>query len=501
MVQQLTIGGGVNGTSGVISVPSGFSGSSTVPGTINYLLQGYLDALAAGIASAGGGLQNFDIAAGENFTVGASTGILEEFTNTDSVGNTDATAATGSYTVNPNATYVAVQAPGTFSLAGSAGTTFALLGQNSNVTYTVDNASVGSSIFAAGGTDSVTLLDDGTAGHLLDDTVVATGNDTLNFYGKGSVNSTVEAGSSAFVQIDDTNATVDALGSTTVGWVDQNSGGTLYFINGSADTAFIQAGVFAGGQTDKTQVTAFGGVGGGFFIGGQGGGTLPNLLVGGAPGSVTVSSSGVITQNSADSTAGIVTLVGAVNGDILEAQGYSTTSPNAFFAGSGSETLIAASSTGSNLFQLGLNYPGIGEPQSNGVVSTQGSGTQTFFLGNSAGAKLYASTATGANNYFYVVSDATAGGGTFGIYNFVPGQDYVFLTNATENGAGDASVSAIYQDPSTTVTSSSLYATDISLTDGTTIKLYGITASNIAYNQDAPATVNGATIPGIINIY
>jgi len=487
MVQQLTIGGGFNGTSGVVSVPSSFAGSSTVSGTINYLLQGYLDFIASGIGSAGGGFENNDITAGENYTVGSSTGVFEEFTNTDTLGTVTGGSVSGAYTVNPNATYVAVQAPGTETLTGAPGTTFALFGANSNVTYSVSNG-VHSSIFAAGGTDSIALLDDGTVP--LDDTVVAQGNDTLDLYGKGSVQATIEGGSSSFVQIDDSNATVDALGSTTVGWVDSNSGGSLYFINGSTDPAYIQAGVFGDGTTDSTHVTAFGGAGGGYFIGGQGGGSLPNLLVGGAPGSVTVSAGGVITQVSSDGSAGAVTLVGAVNGDILDAQGAAQ---NDFFAGSGNETLIATSTTGSNLFQLGLAYPGVGAPASDGVVSTQGSGDQSFFLGKSDGATLYGSTVSGAYNFYNFVSgpiaagsDVTAGGGTFSIFNFAP-NSFIFLENYNQTGPGTASVSAsdIVQDPFNT------NIAEIGLSDGTTIKLYGVQASSLGIGTETPSGGTG----------
>jgi hypothetical protein len=484
MVQQLTIGGGFNSQNGVVSVPSAFPGSSTDPNSINYVLQQYLLQIAESISVTGSGGANFindDIVANPTVsaivTVAGANEELEEFTNTDSSGGVTAGSISGSYTVDPAATYLAVQAPGNISLTGSATTSFALFGSQSNVTYNVSNG-IASSIFAAGGSDVITVRDDGTAQNLLDDTIVSAGNSTINLYGEGAA--AVTTGGNDFVQVDQTNATVDATGATTVGWLSHNSGGTLDFVNNSTVPAYIQAGVFANGQTDKTQVTAFGGVGGGYFIGGQGGGSLPNLLVGGAPGSVSVSGTGVITQISADSTAGAVTLVGAVNGDILDAQGAGQ---NDFFAGSGSETLIAASTTGSNLFQLGLAYPGIGAPQSNGVVSTQGAGTQSYFLGNSAGATIFGSTASTAFNVFNVVSgpiaagsDVTAGGGTFSIFNFAPGTSSILLDNYTGTTGGSASIAAggVFQDPA------NANIAEIELTDGTTLKLYGVQASNIA---------------------
>ncbi len=71
--------------------------------------------------------------------------------------------------------------------------------------------------------------------------------------------------------------------------------------------------------------------------------------------------------------AGIVTLVGAANGDTLTANGYSIRlgTGNAFFGGSGTELMTASASTGNNLFEVGYNYPGLATPpDGNGTISS-----------------------------------------------------------------------------------------------------------------------------------
>ena len=486
-VTQLTIGGAFNGVTGIVSVPSGFVGAASTAGSINNLLQEYLNNISGGVTTGAVSFQNNDLIGGSNFSVpgSGSTG-FEEFTNTDSAGGvTGGSLAGGAYTVSPNANYLAVEAPGTFSLTGAASTSFALFGANSNVNYSVSNGGP-SSIYAAGGSDTVTLRNDGTV--LLNDTLYSAGKDTMNLFGEGSVTATSTQNANDYYMIDQTNATITAEGNATVGvhFLSRNSGGTLDFINNSSAAATVFASVFLNGttaSTASTNVTAFGGAGGGYFDGGQKTGPLSNLLVGGEVGSVSVSGSGVITQVSADSNAGAVTLVGGGDGSILDAQGGAA--QNDFFAGSGSETMIAASTTGANLFAVGLQYPGLGEPQSNGVVSTSGSGNQTFVIGNSAGATLYGSTATGATNNYFVVSDSTVTGGNFSIYNFFPSYSQLILSNATGIAPGSASINAIYQDPADTIAGTAGYNTVISLSDNTTIKLYGVSVGSVSTFVDS----------------
>lgn len=413
------------------------------------------------------------------FSNGSTLSGLEEFTNVNPVdGSTFVGPISFAATVDPLSVALLVQEPGDITLTGAANTQFASFGDGSNVNYTVTDG-VASTIFLGGGADSVTLY---TTNTTLNDTIMSAGTDTINAVGNGLVSLTAMAGADDNVIIDSANVTVTAEGNATVGihWENVAAGGTVDFINGSNVAATVFAGIY-NGAANAANVTAFGGTGGGFFIGGQkGGGPGDNLLVGGGPGSVSISGSGVITQVSADSTSGIVTLVGGADGSVLEAQGYTTVSANAMFAGSGAETLIAASTTGANLFQLGLNYPGLGEPQSNGVVSTQGSGSQTFYLGNSAGATLYGSTAAGEfGNTYNFVSDATAGGGTFTIENFASNNAAIYLVDAAGTAAGSASISTFITSP---FNSNDVL---IGLTDGTQITLKNTSLSDIGVTTTA----------------
>ncbi len=476
MSGSLSITGGANATTGLVTVPSAFSGAATAGGGINALLQDYLNGVSSQLGGSMG-LDNDDIASGGgDYTVSGTGGMLQEFTNVDSTGGVASGSVTSSY-LTPYGTNLVVEAPGSETITGAnTATNFALFGANSNVDYTITNPSP-STIFAAGGADSITLLDDGV--DTLTAALYSAGNDTMNLWGAGNATATSDTGANDTYNIDDANATITANGNATVSvfWRNSNSGGTLDFVNNSTNAATIYSSVF-NGEAAGTHVTAYGGGGGGFFVGGQGNGSLPNLLVGGAVGSVSVDSSGAITQVSANGSAGVVTLVGASSGDVLDAQ--SGLGQNDLFAGSGSETLLAASTTGSNLFQLGLTYFGIGQPPSDGVVSTDGSGAQSIFLGNSNGASIYGSTALGATNNYLFVGDSTTGGGVFTIENFSSANSAIYLINSTDNGAGDASVSGIVTDPFNSNN------TLIGLSDGTRITLVGVNSSSVS-------TINGGS--------
>jgi hypothetical protein len=413
------------------------------------------------------------------FTNNGTLGGFEEITNIGTGGS----LGTGSFsydgTVNSLAVALVVEAPGNITLTGATATQTALFGSTSNVNYTVTDGAA-SSIFAGGGADSITLY---TTNTTMNDTVFSAGADTVNAVGNGSVNLTAVSGADDEVIIQSANVTVTAEGNATVGvhWENPQSGGSIDFINNSTTEATVFSGIF-NTSAATPNVTAYGGTGGGYFIGGQRGGAAgANFLVGGAPGSVSVSASGVITQVSADSTAGVSTLVGGADGSIMDAQGFGTGSgvsfanTNAFFAGSGAETMIAASSTDNNIFQIGLKYPGLGQPQSNGVVSTDGAGVQTFYLGNSAGATLYGSTADVGHfaNTFNFVSDATAGGGVFTIENFASSNASIYLVDAAGTAAGSASISTLITSP---FNSNDVL---IGLSDGTQITLKNTSLSDI----------------------
>ncbi len=452
----LTISGGVNGQSGIVGLPSNFPGAATTSGSLNNAIQNYLSAISSSVAGGNEGFINSDGVTGTNYSVsGSGSGIFQEISNVN--GNTSTTSsgsAATNYTISGGVTDLAVQVPGNTTIAGNSNTSVAVFGANSNVNYSVTNPGAGS-IFAAGGANSISLYSTGTSNN---ETVYSAGNDTVNMAGTGNDYVSVGPNANDQIQIQDANANVTATGAATVGisWDNANSGGTLDFVNNSTVSQTIYSSVFitpTGSKTAPTHVTAFGGAGGGFYVGGQAGN---NSLIGGS---------------------GVVTLVGGGNSDTLSASSNAGT--NYLFAGAGAETLIATSTSGSNVFQIGLNYPGLGQPQSDGIVSTEGSGVQTYFLGNSVGESIFGSN-NASLNVFNVVSDSTAGGGTFNIYNFHNG--FINLMDGADTAAGSATVVGIAQDQFNSGVA------DIALSDGTTIKIHGVSASSL--------TVGTATTQG-----
>lgn len=447
----LTIGGGSfnNGGIGTVTIPSSLLfGQSTASGSINGMLQSYLNGLET---SFGGTVtyQNTNLAGNDTFYAPATSpggGRYEQFTNMDSTG---ASTGTGSYsaTVAAGITDLAVQVPGNVTLAGVPTTTNLIFGADSNVDYTVTNPTAGT-MYLAGGADSVTLYSSGLANA---ETIYSAGTDTVNLVGTGT--DYVSVYGNAVVKVQDANAYVASEGNATTNlyWDNQNSGGTLHFTNNSTVAATIHIGVFFNAvtgapETSSTKVTAFGGAGGGYYVGGASGN---NSLVGGT---------------------GVVTLVGGGSNDFLEAQ--SSIGTNVMFAGTGNETMVATSTTGSNIFAAGLNYPGLGQPQATGVISTAGSGSQSFLLGNvPSGETIYGSTAANATNNYFMISNETAGGGTYSIYNFVNSQSTILFENG-EGGAG-ASITGIAAD------SLNNGQVDIGLSDGTTIHLKGLNFEQI----------------------
>lgn len=446
----LTIGGAWNGQTGVVSVPSALLfGAKTDTASLNGLLQSYLNGITTGILGSTVNFDNNDLASGTTATHAASIGgapTAELFSNIDSTG---ASAAGSNYSASVLAgvTDIAVQAPGNVSLTGVGATTKALFGQNSNVNYSVTNAAAGS-IYLLGGADSVTLFNTTKPSA---ESIYSAGNDTVNLSVLNGTDYVTVVGNGTIL---DTNAnafvTAEGNATTNVFW-NNNAGGSLHFTNNSSVAATIHINLDA----PSARVTAYGGMGGGYYVGGTAGN---NSLVGG-----TVAG------------AGVVTLVGGGPGDYLQASGYSTLNGgNIFAAGAGSETMVATSTTGANVFGAGLNYPGGGNPQAAGVISTAGSGDQNFLMGNvSGGETIYGSTAATATNSYQIVSDATAGGGLYNIYNFVNSASKIYLTD----GAGHAGAAHV---TSQGVDGTDPTQYDITLSDNTHIFLKGLTSQEVA---------------------
>lgn len=453
----ITIGGAFNGVAGVVSIPSSLLfGAPSAGGSVNNLIQSYLNGLSQGSVNGTVNFSNVDLAGGTSVSAAGSVGggpVLEEFTNVSNPGGVS--VGSGPYTVAAGVTDLLVQIPGSGPITGTGTTTQAVFGANSNVTYSVTDPAAGS-IFLAGGANSITLntlFPNTTA-----ESIYSAGADTINLAGQGT--DYVSVYGNAVVLDQDANAFVTTEGNATTNfyWDNVNSGGQLHFTNNSSVAAFIHIGIF-GSVGASAHVTASGGAGGGFYVGGSAGG---NSLIGGS---------------------GVVTLVGAGPGDYLEAN--SSVGTNVLFAGPGNETLVASSTTGANQFYAGLNYPGLGQPQANGVISTAGSGAQSFSLGNVPGGEsIFGSTSadTAMSNNYIVVSDATAGGGLLSIYNFVDNRSTIFLSNGA-GGPGSATISSQYVDQGTP----SQY--DINLSDGTHIFLKGLTSTEMS-------NITTGTIPG-----
>jgi hypothetical protein len=450
---SLTIGGAPSGTTGVVTVPSSLLfGQLSDSTSLNSLLQGYLGGLTAGFNDGTASFENVNLVTNATDVAPSSvTGapVFEEFTN---VSNSVTGGGGGNYaaTVGSGVTDLAVQVPGNVTLLGASATTTALFGAGSNVDYTVVDPAAGT-LYLAGGNDSVTLLSNFANNA---ETIYSAGNDSINLKGEGTDYVSVYGNGTVLVQNADAVVTAEGNATTNVFW-DNAAGGTLNFTNNSSVAATIHINPAATGA----KVTAYGGAGGGYFVGGTSG---SNSLVGGS---------------------GVVTLVGGGSNDFLEAQGYTTIgSGNIFVAAAGTnETMIATSATGANFFSAGLNYPGgTGNPAASGVISTQGSGVQNFSLGNSPGETIYGSTQTGASNAYLFTNTATFGGGVYSIYNFINNASNIYLTNGA-GGAGTASVTSMNVD------SSDPTQFDIKLADGTQILLKGLTSqeiSNISVNNN-----------------
>ena len=449
----LTIGGAFNSQKGIVSVPSSFPGHTWDPSSLNQALQSYLGLLTEAIQGGTYAFENSDIAGGGNFVTvpssGSVSGSFQEFTNTNSSGSVTGGPVNGAYTVSAGVTDLLVQAPGNVTLAGNDSTNFALFGANSNVTY---NQSTGGSayIFAGGGNDAINV----TAANV-NDTVFSAGNDTVTFNGTGGADQIYAEGcaTTAVVIGGSDIATVTASDSaqSTVVFM-PHSGGNLDFINNSTQAQTVYSGSYtaSGGANvfAPNSITVNAGAGGGFYVGGRAGN---NSLVGGT---------------------GAVTLQGGGTGDVLIGNGAS----NNMFGGTGLETLIGATGSGDNVFQIGLDYVGIGQVTASGIVSTNGSGVQNFLVGNTNGETITGSTVSGSSNMYAVVgSDTgslTTGGSTLTITNF-GANSVIFLVNSTIQGPSDTSIYSIQAAGGVGG------GTDVYLNDGTTILLKGVNVSDV----------------------
>jgi hypothetical protein len=486
MSTSLTVVGGVSGSSiaGIVTVPT------ALPGSLVSALQSYLSGPVATTVTGGANFQNLNIggASGnisDSIASGSGSVGLLDITNTDTHGAIVSGArASVSFTVNNSYNALAVEAPGdetvtgngqagflavfssisavTFNTGGGSGTVAAGgLGDVVNVegaNWVISGDTVGGdtisgiaadssiSVYGAGsdigpspiggpfsnvvsmGADNVTVISDGVYDDITDDT------------GTGGVVS-ILGGAQAIV--DGGTVTVyAAAGQTYANAHFEENGGKLIFINQSASQATV-AGAIEGAVGGN--VTAFGGSGGGVYVGGPGG---DNSLVGGA-GLVTLyAAGGSSSLYAASDVGGINDLFGGTDS----------------LAG-GAVYMQASVGSGSTEFTA---YTG-----STTAVS-YGSGGQAFFAGQSGQDSFVGSTVTGAVNYYYFDQDSTGAGSDI-ITNFRIGTDHLYI-----NGLGSltgVSIAGIASNPGSSGIPNVSGGVVVSLSDQTTIKLYGVSLS------------------------
>ncbi|HQT62994.1 MAG TPA: hypothetical protein PLO16_00615 [Acidocella sp.] len=441
---------------------------------------GYSDSIAAGKLY----LQNADIATVSGpFTFAPnSSGLpgIYELTNYASTGATVAgsTSITGSLPANYQT--LIVEAPGATTINGNGSDSFlGVIGRNSPTYFNTEGGS--GTVIAGGAGDYVGL--EGTTWNFIGstdggDTIntsaansaisvfgsgtntsgfgsqnlpsnvvgIVEGNVSVNAYGtndlvafnNGTGSGYVTVDGSANILVNGGFATVDAApGSGSVNAFFAHDGGTIDFINNSGGAQTVSGDIQGaiGGSA-----TVFGGAGGGYYQGGVGGN---NSLVGGS---------------------GAVTLIGA-GSSTYELAASSVGGGNALFADSagGSTTMIGAVGSGNNLFAGSTGSL---------VVSTRGAGTQSFFVGASGQENLTGSTVSGAQNNYYFLQDSTGSGSDI-ITNFNIATDNLFInpfsvdstTGANTGGVNIVNISQNFGSGGGVI---------VSLSDSTTIKLYGV---------------------------
>jgi hypothetical protein len=464
---SLTVIGGhssTQGLTGLVTVPSGFTATSPLITSLQYLLTADSRVVSTGGAS----FENLNVAGQsgtETATVGGfGTGILE-ITNTSSVGVTSAGSANISLSVPTGYNTLIVQAPGSETINGNGASLVAVFGAQSTVNF---NTGGGNGTIVAGAPGDFAVLlgsawtfDGSPSG---DETVAGLANNSLisvsgvgtgaqsNVISTDATNvSIIAGGTNDLVVVDGGTGLVSmqgggnalinggavtvsaTAGSSHVAAFFDTNGGELDFINNSVVTASV-FGAVAGAVGGN--LTVFGGAGGGYFQGGPGGN---NSLVGGT---------------------GSVTLIGGGDTNYLKAAGAN----NAFFAGGGATTMVAAAGTGSNLFSGGTGSLD---------VSTSGSAGQSFFVGSAGQEVFTGSTVSGAvNGYFF--NQNNTGSGSDIIMNFRHGIDFVEI-NGNASGAGVTIAQVLAINATASHPSGSL----VLLSDNTSITLYGLNAASI----------------------
>jgi hypothetical protein len=226
-----------------------------------------------------------------------------------------------------------------------------------------------------------------------------------------------------------------------IGYFVGSAGGNMDFVNSSSKASSIIAGLnpVTGAISSQGSVTVSAGAGGGVYDGGISGN---NSLVGGS-GAVTLFSAGVnnyLFTNGAP-TGSAYNLLNAFSG--------------------GNDTLIAGSGSTNNVF-----FGGVGTES----ILSSGSGVQDYFVGTLGSETISGSTVSGATNTFIFNQSSAQGGGTDVLLNFKPGEGFINPSN------GVTGVSIVSFESLNGIHS----GTEIDLSNGTTLKLFGISASSFS---------------------
>jgi len=469
------------GSLGLVTV-SGVFGTATSP------LQSLLNTASGAVTGASANFENINIAglSGNIATTGTSgaTGIFE-LTNVNSLNGSISTGAGNaniSAAVPSGYNTIIVDAAGTETLSGNgAANQLDIFSGNSTVNFNTGGGS--GTVVAAGSDDNVVLVGtsysfigsplggetvSGVASNSVisvSGSVAGSGTPQTNVVGLGSSNDTVvSAGTNDLVEVfnggtgivsvlgtadvlvDGGAATVDAAaGSSGINAFFNTDGGALDFVNQSNNAATVSGGVPG---TYGGFVTAFGGTGGGLYIGGAGGN---NSLVGGT---------------------GLVTLIAAGATSYLQGSTSTATGNNEFVGGAGSATMIGAVGSVNNQF-----FGGTGTES---IVSS-GSGTQNYLVGASGQEIFTGSTVSGATNSYFFDQNATGEGSDI-ITNFRTSTDKVSIDQIADNG--QVTIAGI------TANTGAGGGSIVTLSDNTTITLYGVGVSAL---KAAGASVGGSS--------
>jgi len=449
------------GLIGLVTIPGSF-------GTTQSAIQTLLTSISGAVTTSSVNFENINVASvsgSEAVTVGGFLSGLFELTNSDSVlGTSTAGSANVSVSVPDAYNVIAVEAPGAETVNSSAAGLLAVFGNQSAVHFngggsgTVIAAGSGDfvgldggtwSVFASGG-DSVqsaaasATINTAGSGNLIgllggaSDVSLGGSGDLIETYNSGVTAAITVSGANDKVLIDGGSNTVTAVaGNSGLNIFFNLSGGSLDFINNSTSAVTISGAVDGaiGGS-----VTAFGGAGGGTFIGGPGGN---NSLIGGS---------------------GLVTLYGSGTGNLESVSGAGAAG-NVLSVGTnaGTSTLIASASTTNNTF--------FGGASGSTVIKTAGSGAQTFFVGSGDQENITGSTTPGAVNSYYFIQD-TSGSGSDVITNFRLGTDHIYI-DTIGNDQGEVTVAGLSSKVGANA------GAIIQLSDNTSITLYGVTVDQL----------------------